>query len=330
MRTVFSDNAEFFAIISLNPLKSIERIDRELTISVYDQKLQSLYRLKRTLYYDRSLPLAELSAIDGSLVLGENDTGDLYFYNHTGQLLRQVSLFPDADYDLEKVLYADFSADGGNMAVVAAKRGNSPRGSSAPNSDSESHIFLFNTDGEEQWRKRLPEQSTSGVVISPDGQYMAAACYTIAMDGILTQKTVIFDNRGSQQGETDLMFKRARFSPHSDLLILADNQHVRLVNIPAATVMWNKTYPRQEGMITALDVTSGGYRSVLLTAQNDWTGNFFIFRKPSLIIVDKSGNIVHTQSFLDREFIEPALLLSEDSGEVSIGFENALQIFRMP
>src|SRR4030042_2519682 len=156
LKTSFSNKGPYFVIQTLNPLKSLEKIDRELTLTIYSDINQESYRIIRKVYYDHSLPAVAISGADGSMVLGENDSGELWFYDGNGNLLRQVVLFPEAEYDLEKVLDVDISEDGSRVAVVAGKRGGSPAGSNAIDANPGTPLFFFSREGKGIWRQKLP------------------------------------------------------------------------------------------------------------------------------------------------------------------------------
>ncbi len=329
LKTLFSKNREYFAVLSLNPLKSVKKIDREMTIAVYDASMQILYQLQMTQFYDHSLPSVNISGLDGSLVLGRNDTGEISFYSGRGELLRNITLFPESDYDLERTLVVDISLDGSMVAAVAGKRGSSPADSDAPEPDAEPVLFSFLPSGEEQWRKPLPEMAASRVAISPDARFIAVGCYTITLDGQLTKRTVIFDDEGSQRGQTDMLFKIAQFSRDSQQLLLAGNQEARMITLPDGSPVWKTSVSRREGMITAVDMSPDGSLAAILTAHNDWNGSSFIFRDPVIRIVDSNGKLAGKKEFHGEIFQKPAMMYSSIRNVIFTGFEQNVQVLKV-
>ncbi len=328
IRTVFSKNARFYATVSLNPLKGELLQEKELSVTVYTSEAKKLYTIKRTFYYDRSLPSVNIAVSDGALILGENDSGELWFYNSRGELLNQVVLFPESSYDLEKTLQVDISGDGSTVAVLAGKRGSSPAGSAAPNSDSEPHLILFNLQGNEIWRRALPEESSSALAISPDGQFTAVNNFTITMDGKLSKKTIVFNSRGQKTGSAGLLFKHAAFSPDSKFLVVAENWKISFIDLSKGIELWNGRISPKSSMVAALAVSAAGKRTVLLVAENRWDGHNFVYESPVIQVYDQQGELLQNINVPGESFIQPSLQISTDGLEIRAGFENSFEIFR--
>ena len=175
LRVIFSKNSNYFGIVRLTKFSESGKNNQKLRIEIYSANREKLYELERIHYYDDSFPLTAISDLDGSLIIGQNTTGELWFYDPNGSLLNKVQLFSDAEYDLERMLYADISKDGTVVVIAAGKRGASPAGSNAPNPSAEPHLFLFSIKGEKFWENPLPDFNTSATVISDKGQYIAVS-----------------------------------------------------------------------------------------------------------------------------------------------------------
>ena len=328
LKTSFSNKGPYFVIQTLNPLKSLEKIDRELTLTIYSDINQESYRIIRKVYYDHSLPAVAISGADGSMVLGENDSGELWFYDGNGNLLRQVVLFPEAEYDLEKVLDVDISEDGSRVAVVAGKRGGSPAGSNAIDANAEPHLFLFSRDGQELWRKTLPELNSSEAVISPDGHLIVTNSYTISTDGKLVKRALIFNQNGSILSEVDLLFKQARFSGDSKYLLLADNQELLMLDGVTANLHWSRKIPTQSGMIADLDVTDGGEQVAVLLAVHEWDGSQFVFNQPVVTVYDNRGEAIQNITLSDEPSSKPAIHFTNQDENLIIGLGSTIFRFQ--
>jgi len=327
-KTSFSNNGRFFAIQTLAPRESVEKIDRDLTITVYSDEMRELYRLNRKVYYDHTFPAVAVSGDDGSVVLGESDSGVVWFSDGNGNLLKEVVLFPDVDYDLERTLEIDLSDDGSQVAVIASKRGGSPAGSNAPNPDSESHLFLFTREGKELWRKALPEFNSSEVAISPDGQSIVTNSYTISTDGKLAKRAIIFSQKGNIFCQTDLLFKQARFSGDSKFLLLANNQELQLLDLINGKLRWSQKISGQTGMMVDLDISEGGEQVAVLVATNDWDGRQFIYRLPVVTIYDSQGIEIQKFSFSVETYGKPILRFTDHDKNLMIGLGNTLYSYQ--
>jgi outer membrane protein assembly factor BamB len=328
VRTVFSKNVHFYATVSLNPRDGKLRQEKELSVTAFNSDAKTLYSIKRPFYYDRSLPSVTVSGADGSLILGENDTGQLWFYDNQGELQNHLILFPESSYDLEKTLQVAVAEDGSNVAVLASKRASSPAGAPVSNSDSEPHLFLFNRRGREIWRQALAEQSSSALAISPDGKYIAVGNFTIAVNGQLSKKTLIYDWQGQLIGSVELLFKHAAFSPDSRFLLLAENRKISFVDLSQGKELWNTQIPSGGRMVAAAAVSSDGKRTALLVAENHWEERNFRYVYPDIQVFDQSGKLIQTLNPENQSFIQPALYMSADGREISAGFKSSLQIFK--
>lgn len=329
LKVIFSKGGNYFGIVRLNRVPQGSTEDRKLRIDVYTASKEKLYEIQRDYYYDDALPFAAISDLDGSLIIGQNTTGEIRFYNSDGSLTREIRLFDDAEYDLERTLHIDLSKDGIIAAIVAGKRGASPAGSNAPNPSAEPHLFLFSLKGEEIWRKPLPDFNSSAAAISGNGRYIAANSYTVAIDGSTTKRTVIFDNTGNEIGQVDILFKQAGFSPDSKFLILADNTTAEAFNLATGKIAWSYTVSNSVGMITVADISNNGEIAVLLAAETEFRDGTFIYTNPRLEILNSSGNLLQELEMSGQGFEKPALNLSDDSKKIFIGFKNAYQIYQV-
>ncbi len=331
LKVISSKGGNYFAIVGLSPISENNlKQSRTLRIEVYTAGQQEpLYTIERPLEYDDPLPLIALSDRNGALIIGQNTTAALQFYNSEGRLLRTVRLFEGVGYDMERALQIDLTKDGKIAAVVAGKHGASPAGSNAPHPSAEPQLFLFSLQGVELWREPLPDFNTSAVAISDNGQYIAANSYTITIDGKLTKKTLVYDRSGNRIGKVDILFKRAAFSPDGKVLILADNHLATALNLETGNISWRYALPKKEGIITAVAVSNGGKISALLVAYSELGEGTFMFTHPRLIILNRDGGILQELELTGQVFEKPAFTLSNDAKKIFIGFRNAYQVYQI-
>lgn len=328
LKVIFSKTGNYFGIVRLNRVSEGSKKDQKITMEIYTDSKEKLYELQRDYYYDDSLPFIAISDLDGSLIIGQNATGEIWFYDPNGALIRKIQLFSDAEYDLERILQIDLSKDGTTAAIVAGKRGTSPSDSNAPNPSAEPHLFLFSLKGQELLRKPLPHFNTSAASISDNSQFIAAGSYTVEMNGNIIKRTIIFDSTGEEIGQVDMLFKMARFSSDSKFLILADNDNAKVFDLVFGDILWGYSIPENEGMITAVAISNDGEIAALLVAENEFRESTFIFTNPRLKILDSNGNLLQELAVPDQEFEKPALNLSDDSKKIFIGFKKAYKIYQ--
>ena len=327
LRTVFSKGGNYFGIISLiESLKTSNR-NKILQVEIYTSTGEKLYSQSRNQYYDDSIPSVIISDLDGSIIMGQNSIGKLWFYHQDGELSREVELFVEASFDLERVLHLDLSEDGASLAVVASKRGASQLGSKAPNPSGVPHLFLFTRSGDEVWRKALPEFNTSATAISEHGDFLIANSYTVDMRGNIKKTTSLFDNHGETVASFDLLFKYAHFSPDSEFLILAENTKARMVELSTGRTVWSHDISRKQGMITAVRLASNAAVAVLLVAKNEFKKGAFVFTNSRLEVFDRFGALHQEIAIKDETFKKPVLKLSPDHQHIVVGFESSYHIY---
>jgi len=322
IQTIFSHNGRFFAHLTINPRESIDHVDRELTVTVYNSNRQKQFVLQREVEDHKSIPEIAISDNDGSLILGESDAGKLWFYDNQGASIKEILLFRESSIDLERILKIVVSKNGSRIAVLATKRGSAPAGSSAINPDADPHLFLFDSKGERLWRIELTEYSAFALNISPDGTRIVVNNYTVNQSGNITKKSLVFTNDAEVVFETDLLYKFAHFTSDSKQLILADNQTIRMIDLENNKLRWQREVSRKDGMVTQVATAKTANLNAALLGKNDWNGEYFVFHHPKILIFDGEGTILQELIFENQVYRTPALWISPEGDQLKIGFED--------
>lgn len=323
---VVSANGRYWGTVALSgdPLT-----ERQLHFSVYEGSGTLRYRLERVQHFDEPLPSLRLSGRDGALVISRSSTGQVWFYDQQGALIRELDLFPNLTYDLERIVTPEISDDGKTVAVLAGKRGAAPAGSDAPIPSAEPHLFLFTRDGELRWQQPLDEFTPGELAISAGGEHLAASGYTIEIGGRSTQRSVVYDRAGKIILETPRRFEMAHFSSDGQFLLLADKKSAQLIELRSGVILWNKQYPdKKTGQLCAVRIGDSARTAALLSANNEYHPEGFVFTDPRLEILDRAGSLLQELTFPQAQFREPALLLSPDAATLFIGFQDQHQIYR--
>lgn len=328
LKAIVSRNGRYLGLVSLREAGHRGR-NKTLRLDIYTTDGREQYSLERIQYYDDPLPEMAVSDRDGAVVVGRVPTGELWFYDGGGRLLRHNYLFPGSDYDLEKILQVSFSADGSQVTVAATRKGMAPVDADVRDPSAHPFLFAFSPDGALRWQKALPGYMIQSMATSPDGRFIAAAVYSIRTNGELSPRSLIYDRAGNLQTETDLLFKRAAFSPDGRYLLLAENRRARLLDLSEKSVLWDDTVSGKKAMIAAVALAENARRAILLMAQSEFRGNHFIFTRPVLQIKQMSGQTLQEIKIQDQTFTVPALTVSPDAGEILIGFHNSYQIYRL-
>lgn len=330
LKTVFSRDGQFAAHITLNPRESVKAVDRELTLSIFSisNPSRELYHINRKVYFDRVIPSISLNEKNGSVILGESDTGQLWFYDNSGNLITQVTLFPNAEYDLEKILDVDVNEDGSRVAVVAGKRGGSPAGSDAVSPSAEPHLFYFTGDGQEIWRRALPDFNSNEVAISPDGQLIMANSFTIFINSRLIKKTLIFNSQGVNIFTTDILFKHSRFSFDSRYVLLAENNQLQLVDAEQEKLLWKQKISLQDGIFIDGAISNQNRITAVLTAKTYWENDQFITLNPQVILFDLRGQLLQRINYTGQKTLKPALCFQRETESLIVGVGDSYRIYQ--
>ncbi len=323
LRTIHSRGERFFGILSLQTVSQDPREPKVLRLEVYSALQEKLFTLERKQGYDDPYPVIAISDRDGAVVLGQVTNAELFFYDHGGKLQKQVKLFPQVEYDLERTLLIDLSADGSTVAVVASERGIQPPGGS-----NGTRLFLFGANGERLLEKPLDDEVVHSMTLSPDAQIVATACYTISPQGV-NGRALLFNRAGKEIFRTDLLFKQARFSPDNRAILLFNNREARVINLENRTISYQYTISASQGMIAAAELSREGRHTVLLLARSEFRTNAFIFTQPIVRILNRQGELLSEINLKEQTFRTPALTISEDAKEILIGFEQGYQIYRV-
>lgn len=325
LHTITSKGGNYFAVTHLS--NNGQENNKAFKVEVFAANGQKQYQVEKQQYYDDSMPLVAISDSDGALLLGKNSIGKIWFYDETGQLLREVELFPNAAYDLERTLSVDMSADGSRVGIAASRRGASPVGSDAPNPSAEPRVFVYGNDGTLLWQRDMPGFSTSVVAMSPDGDYLVANNYTADVQGNVKKQATLFDRQGRRIKDFDILFKKAAFSPDSKFVLLSDNMTAKLIDLSTEREVWNHQIRRQEGMIATAALSNLAEVAALLVAPNNFVDGHFLVTEPTIKIFDHSGQLIQEIRNADETFQTPALEISPDHQSLTIGFQDAYQIY---
>jgi len=276
-------------------------------------------------FYDEPFPAFALSDKNGAVVAGQSATGTVWFYDATGHLSKEVDLFPDDEYALERILQIQISENGERVAVLATRRPSSPVDADVSNPSGDPTLFLFNSQGEEIWQRSLPGTDAGSIALSAQGNTIFASSYTSKLNGHVKHSSILFDDTGEKIAEFNLSFRKAHFSSNGERAILIDNRQAALINVSSKQIVWNFK-SRKPQIIADAQLSQDGDVAVVLRAQNNFRNGKFIFEEPEIIVLNSKGEM--TQSIaIDGTFETPAISLSPDAKYIYLGLQKSLRIF---
>ncbi len=315
----YAPSNQFFATLALIPLSKTRLPEKELRIQVYTQEMSPLYQVRQKLASHEPIPLTVVTD-NGQLILGKSEIGRLLFYSSAGELMQTVDLFPEAAYDLERILIVKPAEQSGSVAVLATMRGSAPMESEAQNPSGEPHLFLFDSSGKEKWRVPIAQTTAQNLAISPDGKYLVASGYSVLREQQLVKKTILFKKDGTSFKEFSFLFHQAHFTPQTQRLLLANHSTVRQIDLKTGTLLWEKSFNPKQGMITA--IAQDSTTAMVLMAQNRFENKQFIFKNPALILFDLDGNQLQELPFTNDVFLKPLLQIFDQ--QIYLGFSRNL------
>ncbi len=327
IKTKFAQDGSGICILSTKNLQNDR--DKMLTLQFYSDRAELIFELNQKHVYDEPIPEVFVFNENRGFLLGNNAVGKLWFYDNQGRLENEIDLFPGAKFDLERILSIDASGDTRLIAVLATRRSASPMDSGVPNPSGEPTLFVFSNDGNEIWSRSLSEMAGGEVAVSPSGQYMLASSYSTDSRGGLRRVTTLFDSKGEQIQTFDFLFQTTSFSFSDTVLLMADRQTVKAVQLQSGKQEWQYKIKRQDGLITAVQIGKELQTSLILVAKDVFKNGAFVFVKPKLMVLNRLGKSIQTLDFPEREFVNPALFTSPGAETVGLGFRDAFLTFNV-
>ena len=328
INTLFSRAGKYLGLASLIETSKELTDDKIFKLEVFSNQGQALFSIKRKQYYDEPLPLLIISDKDGSVVMGHSAIGKLWFYNNDGSLSKEVDLFSDDEYGLERILKFDVTLSGRYIAVLANKRPASPEDADVPNPSGEPHLFFFTMGGEKVWQQNLPELSGAQAAISPDGESLIASSYSSDTKGNVSQSTIVFNRNGKKIANYNFLFRTANFSNDSKYSVIAGKKVAKCIDLQTGRLKWTHKIDRTWGIITSVSIANDAKISALLAAQNEFKDGGFIYTKPRVILLNKLGQLIQELE-INETFYTPALNISADYKTITLGFKKGYQVYQI-
>ena len=322
----FSPNGQFLAVLSMDTPPDQNHQTTTYTVNIYNTELRLLRTLTLPAYYDEGPPMLSLSDRDGSLIIGRAATGDLHFYNSAADQYTELNLFPDADFDLERVMIIRQSGD--IIAVLASRRASAPADGAAAHPDSEPHVFVFTPTGTEMTRFRLPGHAANQLQLCKNGEFIAVNSYTAyAQSGRVDRYANLYRISGEQLWQGDILFKLADFSENGRHLLLADNRQWLMLDLPDGSHLLRGKIDNPAEMITAAAAANDG-SSALLIARSAFHEGGFVFTEPRLDVSNLIGETVQILRFPEQTYQLPTLYLSPAGDRLQVAFHKSTQLYR--
>jgi len=318
-KIIFSRKGCFVGIEKFFIDSTLLKSSLEIRLDIFNDKGERLWELPITWGYDDPLPGFYISDKDGSAVLSDYLEGVLYFYDGNGELRKKVDLFVGDKWNNERSVSCCFSCNGDYFIVNALKNYNTQEGVG------KSYIILFDSSGNEIWRKPLNEKISANIEISPSNDYIIASGYTVSEKlDIESRSTVLLNTDGETICRYPWLFRQAVFSSDSRYLALGEKNKVRLIETRSGEVLWEEEFSKR---VRALDVSQSGL-VLIETANGRYESGVFVFYNPIITVIAPSKIKVYKKEFTDSRFFTPYIKILDSGKGFGIGFSNCFLFYK--
>ncbi len=272
---------------------------------------------------DDPLPQISFNATGSHLMIAQPAMARLFFFKYAGQTLREVPIFSEAPYSLERPFFMAASAE----AFVVLSQ-------SVPSTSAEAIVPIcirFSTSGEEQWRRELPAGTAGGLAISDDGELIVASRYLVHVtpNSSRVESTIsLLQRDGKLLANVDGLFRKAVFAQNNSRLLLMDRRQLRALEIPSGKVLWQTNLSRRAEMFVDMAANAEQDKVFALAGSSVFRENRFVFENARLLGFDNRGRQQFEQP-LKTALSLPALALSEDGQRLTLSAEGVLQNFTL-
>lgn len=244
-------------------------------------------RFQVPLAWQRDEPLPELAIHARSgVAIGEPALGVVRLLDGQGREIRELQLFDQRRYELEKVLLLAFLPDGRHVAVAAMANAAAP---GMANRRQNAYLLLLTADGRELWRQALPEPSIYNLAVSAGGSFIVVASYDAVSSDTIQRATRAFRLDGQQVLQADHLFRHASFAATSGLAVLSEKSQLWGYDLNAAAPRFRYRAADSARLVVATAVDSSGGHTGVLTAEHIFEDGHFRFVAPRLQVLDADG-----------------------------------------
>lgn len=326
--TKFSADGSKFCVVSDESIQVETDRDKILALQFYSNNSKLIFEMNYKHFYDEPMPEICVLSENQGFILGNSAVGKLQFYDIQGRLNRELTLFPSAEFDLERILKIKASKNG-IIAVLATKRSASPMDSGVSNPSGEPTLFVFSNSGNELWRQQLPEFTGGEITISSNGKCVLASSYSSDSRGGLKRVTTLFNAVGEKIESYDFLFQSTASSIDREFLLMADRHTIKAIELHTGKQLWQHKIKREYGLITAAQIGHNMESFFVLVGKDSFKDGAFIFIEPKLVVLNQQGKSQQTMDFPDRVFVNPSLYLAPNSATIGVGFKDAFLTFEV-
>jgi hypothetical protein len=310
----WSANGE--ALLALEkPNAKREREDEAgLALRWFDARGQELGAHVLPWHEDDPLPRMILNRGGSHALALEPASGRVTFFAGGGRVVRESFLFENAPYTNERPAFLAASEE--HFYVLSQ---------AAPSTPEQAHavvLICYATNGNEQWRRELPQGTAAYLALSPSGKRLAANQYAFA-HGRVAAASLIFEANGQQRATFSGMLREASFSNEEQLLFALDRRELRCVETVSGKILWQHQLKRRDEMFVTAKALPNSSFVIALVGASAWEQNRFVYQQNRLLLFDQAGR-QQSESAVADALVKPTLVISSSEQKLRLAAEGIL------
>ena len=298
---------------------------KTICFHVYNHLGEKQYQIKQSIGYDDPLPKCYLLDC-GEAILANAALGKLELFSSMGQSKKHILLFSKNVFSYEKPMSLALSKYDQFMAIVTQLEPATLDPLSGQSRSGQPFLFYYSKDGQELWRKPLSEQTAGRVDISPDGMFCVVSHFSSLGQHSESRLTEIYDFSGERIMRLNTLFQQAAFSDDNRYLALANHDQWQLIDLIQKQPLWH-SQTQQNRLIIDVRFHPSSKILGLLTGDNEWIGNKFVFTHPKLQLHDIQGKLLWEYEFSPEQIEVPSFAFADSEMRFGIGFRYSYRIY---
>lgn len=267
------------------------------TASVLKSTGKTAYTIEQDLPFDVPYPTAHLNEETGMLVLAFPFDGFVNVYNAHGKKIWDQNFFKEMGPNYERTITV---ALGTTSVAFLTSDVTLPR----------AMVHFFSLNGKEKWKYELPYTMGYEIAMTQDETLLAAGSY-FSENGETKNVSLILSNEKQVLGTTDILFRKAAFSPLNDKVVFMSEREAKIISTRTGNILANIKKESTETIFT--DVLWNDDECILQEAHVEVPkeGKFY-YTNPIFTKYSDSGKELSVETMVNTNYSTSQLRRSEN------------------
>jgi hypothetical protein len=245
-------------------------VEEELTI--FSPKGEEMYKIYGPLPGTDENSVFLMSDEDGSIIRTRIAYGMIDFYDPSGEA-RSIPIFGEIGWR-RRTAAVSFSGDGEYLAILVSEE---PKRRDPKNPfKADLWLLLYDTKGNELWRRKVDDNRAGSVAISGKGEYITIKAFTPIIKKPTRERhetrfssftSAIYDRQGNKR-TIEAPFASPRdlfvFSPDANCLAIGAENAMKLIEIEKLSIVFEKEFPEDSRVRRMVFSPGGSYLVIQL------------------------------------------------------------------